>query len=304
MRTKHHLLSLALSTAIPPEPAPRPRALASSKAAKPDDVSALPDELLESLLLLPPLLSPSVSLPPASLQLLLSKPPFTGLDAQIPQLSDLVASHLRTSALHLARLANPSTNPSYLHRHIATLPSHITALQSTSANLESQLTALRQETLISLLTLLQSYATALSQHIRILEAKHGTVSRSLELQAAETALKAQKGEVEAEMALWRARREVYDSEARDALGRYADHLRDAMARLEESVNGVRRELADYGIGGGQDDGRDDRADGEDSEGRGRRPSKEKTMMQIATVYRDLGRQIDEAKVDLARLEKS
>lgn len=85
--------------------------------------------------------------------------------------------------------------------------------------------------------------------------------------------------------MWTVRRDVYDSQAIEALRNYAAHLRDAKVRAEERLRGLRTELAEYGVGveGGE--------------------GKERMMREMARVWRDMGRQMKDTKGDLDRLQR-
>jgi len=187
----------------------------------------------------------------------------------------------------LARLANPTTNPSFIHRTLPTLPEQLRALRS---RIEAERAALRSARLAaagSLADLLQRHTRALTLLVRALEAKHGGVARSLELRAAEVALEARRGEADCGAALRDAREAVYTPEAREALGGYAAHLRDCQVRLREAVRALRAELGEYGVA-------------VEGEGPGDE-AKERTMREMARVHREMGRQMDEVKADLERL---
>lgn len=186
-------------------------------------------------------------------------------------------------ALNLARITNPSTNPSYLHRHIPTLASSFTSLAQKEIDAHQALTSARLETLNTLLSLLDLYTTNLTHLIRALEAKHGVVARSVDLRASETALQAQHTQTSAVSALHGGRSEIYTPQTRAALERYASHLRDAKVRTEERVKGLVAELGEYGVG--VDEG------------------KERRMREMARVYREMTRQMDDAKGDLERLQR-
>lgn len=246
----------------------------------------MPDELLDLLLLLPPLLTSAEQLSSESASLLLSSPPFSSLDSLLADLASLVSSNLQSSAVQLARAANPSTNASFLHRYIASIPTHINTLasgisQQTAALADSRLAAAN-----SLVTLLNKHTEALTSLIRSLEAKHGGVARSLELRGADVALDAQRGRIDAESALWTVRKDVYTPEVREALGNYAHHLRDGQRRLKEAIRTSEAVLGEYGV----------RLGGEDGD-----PMKERRFREIARAHRDVRRQIEEAKRDLSRL---
>lgn len=239
------------------------------------------------LLLLPPLLNPSSQqqLSRESADLLLSSPPLSDLDTLLPDLTALLSSHLRSQALDLARIVHPSTNPSYLHRHIPTLASSLAALADREAEAKTAVTTARLATLASLSSLLADYNAVLSSLIRSLEAKHGPVARAVELDATAVSLQAQRADVDAQTALWTLRREVYTPDAVAALRRYAAHLKDARTRAEERLRGLAAELGEYGVGveGGEE--------------------KERLMREMARVYRQMGREMQDANVDLDRLRR-
>ncbi|CAN8103879.1 unnamed protein product [Discula destructiva] len=282
---KQHLLAQAIAAAVPPEPSTS----ASAKRAKQDiSPAALPDELVDLMLLLPPLLTSAEELPPETLSLLLSSPPFSSLDVLVPDLASLVSSNLQASAVQLARAANPTANASFLHRHIPTLPVQISTLSSTASQRATALVDARLATANSLVELLKQHCQALSLIIRALEAKHGGVARSLELRGADVALEAQRGAIDAESALWMARRDLYSPEVREALQNYADHVKDGQRRLKEAVRMAKMELGEYGV-----EPEDDGTSGD--------VIKERRLREVARAYRDVRRQIDEAQRDLERL---
>ncbi|KAL0940576.1 uncharacterized protein CTRU02_203340 [Colletotrichum truncatum] len=284
---KEHLLISALSTTAPPEPKPtqrsiRPRSTSHPAPAQPS-APPLPESLLDLLLLLPPLLTASEPLSAESANILLSNPPFTEFQSLLPQLGELVSSTLHTSAVSLARIANPTTNPSFLHRTVPGLNTTYHKLETDVREAKHALSKERLRVAASLTDLLDKHAAALTLLVRALEAKHGLVARSLEFRAAETGLEAQKAEVEAVAARESVRREVYSPEMVTALRNYATHLRDARMRLESTITTLTVELEGYGVGVEGDEG------------------KERTMREIARKYRELERQLDEAKRDLDRL---
>jgi len=143
------------------------------------------------------------------------------------------------------------------------------------------------------MVLLQEQTTVLSQLLRSLEAKHGPIARSLEFRATEASLTAQRQEAEAETALWLARRDTYTPEAARALANYASHLRDAKARLSEAIHSLKGELEAYGVDPDQG-----------STGDGAKGGKEKVMREMARVYRDMNRQLEEVRRDLDRLGRA
>ncbi|KAH6888731.1 hypothetical protein B0T10DRAFT_549154 [Thelonectria olida] len=293
---KHHLITRTIATTIPtdPSPASRPTRLRPQhqQASQPPQQQqqqqpGLPEPLIDLLLLLPPLLDPdSPPLPQDSLELLFSHPPLSNIESLLPALSPLIASALRSSALSLARIAHPSTNPSYLHRHISALPQTLSALRADLAAAQSALIADRLRALTALTALLHASTQALAHLVRVLEAKHGVVARSLELRATEVSLQAQRHDADAALAAAAVRRDVYNPEAIVALKNYAAHLRDARIRAEERIRGLKAELGEYGVGvhGGE--------------------GKEKMMKEMSRVYREMGRQMEDVKGDLDRLHLS
>lgn len=190
--------------------------------------------------------------------------------------------------MQLARAANPSTNASFLHRHVSTVPVHISSLASTASQQAAALAAARLATANALVALLDKYNDALAHLIRALEAKHGGVARSLELRGAEVALAAQRGEIDAEAALWTVRRDVYAPEVREALGNYAGNVRDGQRRLKEAARMAKMLLGEYGVETEEEGGNGDAI-------------RERRFREIAKAHRDVRRQIEEAKRDLNRL---
>ncbi|RGP68184.1 hypothetical protein FLONG3_8259 [Fusarium longipes] len=295
MSAKQHLLTCAISTATPSSTPPATRA--SSRLRAPQSQLAgdarsqqqqpsLPEPLLDLLIVLPPLLD--ANNPPLSqdtLQLLFSHPPLSELETLLPTLASIIASNLRTWALGLARIAHPSTNPSFLHRHIASLPATLSSWQSNLAVAEAELSSHRLRSLAALTSLLQAATNALSLLVRALEVKHGVVARSLELRAAEVSLHARRYDADAAIAAASVRRAVYTPEAITALKNYGAHLRDAKMRSEERIRGLIAELGEYGVG----------VDGAES--------KEKKMREMSRVYREMTRQMDDVRRDLDRLNQ-
>ncbi|ROV88198.1 hypothetical protein VPNG_10321 [Cytospora leucostoma] len=275
---KQHLLAQSLSAAVAPEPE------ASARSGKP--APELTEPLIDLLLLLPPLLTSAEQLSPDSLHLLLSSPPFTSLEEHLPSLASLVSSSLQSTAVQLTRTAYPTTNASFLHRHIPSVPSHVDTLSSDIRQQSASLTGARLSAANSLVRLLQKHTQALILIIRSLEAKHGGVARSLELRAADVSLDAQIGEVDAEMALWNARKDVYNPDVREALKSYANHIRDGQRRLSEAIRTAQAELVEYGIA---------------SDGQAGDVRKEHALREAARDYKDMRRQVEEAQADLSRL---
>jgi hypothetical protein len=250
--------------------------------------------LADLLVLLPPLLSATTaddddaadSLDQESLELLLSSPPLSELESLLPELAALTSASLHSSALSVARVLHPTTNPSYLHRHIPSLPTALKALQDARKAAHEALSAARLRASATLLDLLDAYSTALALLLRALEDKHGPVARSLDLRATEVSLRARRMDVDVRAAAAELHAGVYPSEAVAALANYAAHLRDARMRAEESIKVRTAELAEYGVGveGGA--------------------QKERMMREMARVHRDMTRQLEDTKRDLERLEKN
>jgi hypothetical protein len=187
-----------------------------------------------------------------------------------------------------------------VHRSIPALPSYAASLASTITDRKAELTRARLAAAAELTTLLQDQTAVLAQLLRALEAKHGPIARSLEFRATEAALTAQRQEAEAETALWAARRDTYTPEAARALVSYASHLRDAKSRLAEAVQTLKGELEAYGV--------EAAGEGGDATARAtggmRGGGKEKVMREMARVYRDMSRQVEEVRSDLERLGRA
>ncbi|KAI1770564.1 hypothetical protein F4818DRAFT_432580 [Hypoxylon cercidicola] len=248
---------------------------------------APPPEIIDLLFLLPPFLSNAGTMPPSSLALLLSRPPFSNLQALFPALTSTISTTLSRQASALARVLNPNTNPSYIHRSIPTLASTTTALQQSIASASASLSRSRQRAAYELAAHLSQHAQALAHLIRVLEAKHGPAARSAALRAEEAGLEAQTWAVAAEALLWDARRTAYPPEAQRALANYRRHLGDARMRLADAIRVREAALADYGVGVG--------AEGADETG------KERTMREMARVWREMEARLDEIRGDLDRL---
>ncbi|KAL2753416.1 hypothetical protein ACRALDRAFT_1072091 [Sodiomyces alcalophilus JCM 7366] len=284
---KHHLLAHAIATATPPEPQTTRGTIGQQRPKPRQQQADLPEPLLDLLLLLPPLLDPSS--PPLSSEetaALLSTPPLSDLDTLLPQLAPIIASSLRDSAISLARVAHPATNPSFLHRTIPRLAQDVAdrvkALETSREALVKERLALTRD----VAALLRKYAEAMALLIRSLEGKHGVMARSVELRAAEVAAEARKAELEARMAECDVHADVYPPEAVRALQNYNAHLRDATLRMEESIRGLERELERYGVG---------------VDGAG---GKESRMREMARAKREMEREIEEVRRDLERLERA
>ncbi|KAH6688364.1 hypothetical protein F5X68DRAFT_190044 [Plectosphaerella plurivora] len=286
---KDHLLIHAIAMATP-EPAPVKRTIAHSRTASssasttaPSQIkTSPPDPLLDLLHLLPPLLA-SPPLDPESTALLLSSPPFSDLPTLLPQLAPLISASIHASAASLARVADPATNPSYLHRRAASLADTVAARRKALADNEAALVADRIALASSLAALLAKHRSAADMLIKSLEGKHGVVARSLELRAEEVSLLARKGRGDAVAAKDALAADVYSPDAVQALVAYSAHLRDARARVQEAIAAARAELEEYGVD----------VPGEEA--------KEARMREMAKAYRTMERELDEVTRDLERL---
>lgn len=265
---------------------PRAGDRAQSKVTAASSQPDLPESLLDLLLVLPPFLEAAHSLPPESRALLLSNPPLSEFEDLLPDLASLISSNLHTTALSLARLSHPSTNPSYLHRHISSLPQHYASLSASLSTAKASLATARLRTLASLTEFLQLYSQCLAYLVHSLEAKHGVVARSLELRASDVSFQAQRGEMQAEQTMWNMHRQLYPPQVVMALQNYAAHLKDARIRGVERLKGLEAELGEYGVG---------------VEGGGAE-EKEKTLREIAKVYRQMSEQMEDVLKDLERLQ--
>jgi hypothetical protein len=197
------------------------------------------------ILILPSFLDTVDTLPHDSIALLLSSPPLSDFEALLPDLADLISSNLHASALGLARLAHPATNPTYLHRYVASLPKDFANLNASLAAAEETLKTARIRTITSLTNLLQLFSECLTCLVRTLEAKHGVIARSLELRASDISLDAQRAEKQAEQTMLKLRKEVYTPESISALQHYVTHLKDANTRVAEKVRNLQVDLEAY-----------------------------------------------------------
>ncbi|KAI0099108.1 hypothetical protein GGR51DRAFT_399366 [Nemania sp. FL0031] len=331
-----HLLGAAISTAIPsqtPQPAkqqqdeePKQKQYQHNRRAKSrpqpppqTQPSSLPPDLVELLILIPPFLNNASTLPPSFVTLLLTSPPFTSLPTLFPQLLGIVSTRLTLQAKALARVISPSTNPSYIHRIIPSLPAIANALVSDLAASKTQLSRARLAATATLTRHLQQHTEALALLLGALEAKHGPVATSSELRAADARHGAREWALAAEALLWDTRRRTYPPEARAALAHYLQHLGDAGRRLEDGARVREAELADYGVDVDRlthqhdNNSNDDR--GHDGVGGNSRPrrtrgrrgtasvdeNKERTMREIARVWREMETRLGEIQGDLHRL---
>ncbi|KAI0182624.1 hypothetical protein EV127DRAFT_449103 [Xylaria flabelliformis] len=272
----------------------------------------LPPDLLELLILLPAFLNNASTLSSSSLSLLLSNHPFTDLPTLFPRILELVSARLVAQAKTLARVLSPNTNPSYIHRAIPSLPSISHTLISDLSTTKTNLSRARLATTASLTRYLAQHTEALTLLLAALESKHGPLARCSELRAEEARQQAQAWALAAETLLWETRFLAYPPEARGALVTYRQHLRDAGRRLEDTSRTREDELADYGVD------IEKRAKRESVTGIGmgtgakkvvqrhrRRTtvdeSKERTMREMARVWREMETRLREIQGDLNRL---
>ncbi|KAI1495981.1 hypothetical protein F5X99DRAFT_401830 [Biscogniauxia marginata] len=302
--TRLHLLHQAIVTAVPrstpssesfqPQERASRRTKSRTQPAASLQASAFPPELLDLLLLIPVFLSKASSMSSSSLILLLGNPPFTNLPAYFPQIATLVSARLTRQANTLARVLHPNTNPSYIHRSIPSLHATTTSLLFHLSESKLALSHARLQTTHALTRHLAQHTAALTLLLRALEAKHGSAARSTELRAEEAGLDAQSWAIAAEALLWDMRREVYPPEARTALENYRRHLRDARRRLADSVKTREVELRDYGVVRSGSDQVEDDDDGGNK-------TKERTMREMARVWREMDTRLREVRGDLDRL---
>lgn len=206
---------------------------------------------------------------------------YASLRPHLPRIGELLSGHLHRHALLLARLLNPTTNPSFLHRTIPKIPDSISSLQS-DIDVKKAATAISRLALIPLTSkVLVGYRDATELAIRILEqTKHGLLARSAAAKSELLKLQAQEEELNAKNAFIAAQNAVYTPEVIEALRNYTGHLRDARSRLRQREKDAEMELSRYGFG---------------------REPKEKVMKEIARVYGQMTKEVEEVKKDLERL---
>ncbi|KAK8920538.1 hypothetical protein H634G_02314 [Metarhizium anisopliae BRIP 53293] len=273
----------AIATASPPD--------VKTSADKPADTRSddptltEPSGLLaELLLILPSLVDSDLPVDSHDVAFILSSPPFSEFESLLPELGAIISANLHASALSLVRITHPSKNPSYLHRHIPSLPADHAALRGKLSEAQQSLISNRLQALASLTELISSYTQSLKLLIQALESKHGLAARSLELRALDVSLEAQSTELDAKATSTSLSKEMYSPEAVTALRHYLSHLKDAQVRAAERVRGLQAELGEYGVGVDKDG------------------SKEKTMKEMARVYHEMERQMEDVKKDLDRLD--
>lgn len=100
------------------------------------------------------------------------------------------------------------------------------------------------------------------------------------------ALEVQRIELDAKEKALKGEKMVYTQDVVNALGRYMENLRDGKERLKDRKRGAERELWGYGVGRRQEEG-------------GR--EKERVMREIARVYGELLKEVEETGKDVKRL---
>lgn len=238
-------------------------------------------------------------MPPYSLALLLSRPPFSTLQSLFPALTHALSATLIRQASTLARVVHPHTNASYIHRAIPTLASSTASLQQAARSTSASLSRSRQRAAHELAAHLAQHARALAALLRVLEAKHGPAARSAALRAEHAALNTRTLAVAAEARLWGARRAAYPPAAQRALGNYRRHLGGARRRVADTMRVREAELEEYGVDLRK--GRGGGGGGEGGEEEGGGSSKERTMREVARVWREMEGRLAEVRGDLERL---
>ncbi|KAI0191329.1 hypothetical protein F4808DRAFT_396233 [Astrocystis sublimbata] len=330
-----HLLRTAISTAVPSTSNNNTKPIDNNEQQKsqpkqhrrlpsrtsqlqqskptPQTLPSLPPDLHELLLLLPPFLTHATTLSPSSLTLLLTSPPFPSLPLLFPQLLTLLSTSLTRLALTLTRVLSPSTNPSYTHRLIPTLPTLTSTLLSTYSQTQTtHLPLSRQKTLSALQTHSSLHNTTLSLLTTHLEHKHGPIASYSVLQAQKAELLAKEQDLAAHALRLETQGLIYPAEARSALDTYRHHLRDAGRRLEDAIRVREVQLGDYGVSLDDNDGALNNGGDEEAvprtPARGHRrratkdENKERTMREMARVYKEMETRLLEIQGDLHRLK--
>ncbi|KAK8135088.1 hypothetical protein PG984_007100 [Apiospora sp. TS-2023a] len=319
--TRQHLLKQAIATATPQSASSQPAApkqipqhqrtrshltRATSNPAATGEGEAgsssqkqLPPELIDLLLLLPDFLekAPRQLLPQQTLRLLLSTPPFSDFPRHLGPLTALLSTHLTTQSVALTRVLHPTTNASFLHRHTVNLPVSTSHLTLQLATARRELTDARLRTTTTLLAHLDQHARALAILVRALEAKHGPAAHSTALRSQRACLEASLWAASLRLLLVETKGRVYPRGAGGALRNYRRHLRDAQMRLEDASRVRDRELQDYGVRLGDEEG-----DSDDDENQ--MSVKERRMREMARIWREMEGRLGEIQADLDRLGRS
>jgi ribosome-binding protein aMBF1 (putative translation factor) len=248
----------------------------------------LPVELTELILLLTAITS-TPNLSRADTELIMSSDLYSTLPDHLPTIAALISSHLTSQASHLVRILKPTANASFLHRSIPTLPNELTILQTRIEVLRTQRAADIAALTALTVQLSKLYTDCAEACIRLLEGtKHGAAARNAVAHVHYLNLSAQAASSEASSKAQKAGELVYPPDSREALRTYAEHLRDARARAGMRKKDAEAELARYGVG------RAEKGDG---------PGKEKVMREMARVYGEMLREIEEIERDMKRLQK-
>ncbi|KAK2603953.1 hypothetical protein QQS21_003888 [Conoideocrella luteorostrata] len=278
-----YLLERAITTTSLPDPK-KPTSRPEDTKSRTEEPAQSPTSFADLLLVLPSLIDSDQPTEPEVAAEILRYSLFSEFDSHLPELGDLVSANLHASALSVARIAHLSTDSSTLPRHIPSLPADHAALRDRLSEARLMLMKGRLKALVASINLLQSYTQSLALLVQSLESKHGLASRNLELRALDVSQDAQQTEIDANAALDNVSKDIYSPKAISALKNYASHLKDAQGRTAERVRGLQAELAEYSVGK-HEDGR-----------------KEKTMREMARVYREIESQMEDVKKDLDRLD--
>ncbi|KAK0118462.1 hypothetical protein ONS95_012747 [Cadophora gregata] len=244
---------------------------------------SLPPELLELIIVLSSRLS-SPALSPSQSRTLQSTALWASLPTHLPQIGSLLSTHLQTQALALCRILSPTTNPSFLHRQIPKLYPSIRDQQRLIKERRVELAKRRRDLVSHTTTLLTLHHLATALVIRTLEqSTHGSLSRYIKARSEYLSLKAAQVLYEARAKRDRGERVVYTEEVRSALENYVGELRGGRERGRERRAQAERTLWGYGIG---------REDGEE---------KERILREIARVYGELSKEVEEVGRDVQRL---
>ncbi|PVH83793.1 hypothetical protein DL98DRAFT_569518 [Cadophora sp. DSE1049] len=248
--------------------------------------ATLPPDLLELLILVSSHLS-SPAITPSESKTLHSTPLWSTLPTHLPRIASLLSTHLQTQTLLLCHLLSPSTNPSFLHRHIPKLFPQILDLQLSIKARRSELATRRTNLVSHTTTLLTLHHLATALLIRTLEqSTHGSLSRYIKARSEYLSLKATQVLYEARGKREKGERVVYTDEVRGALENYVRELRGGRERGRERRAQAERVLWGYGIG---------RKEGEGGE------EKEKVLRECARVYGELMREVESVGRDVERL---
>ncbi|KAG4417927.1 hypothetical protein IFR04_008981, partial [Cadophora malorum] len=196
--------------------------------------ATLPPDLLELIILLSSHLSSPTSLTPSQSKTLHSTPLWSTLPTHLPRIASLLSTHLQTQTLSLCRLLSPSTNPSFLHRHIPKLHPSIVELQLSIKDRRTQLAKRRADLVTHTTTLLTLHHLATALLIRTLEqSTHGSFSRHIKARSEFLSLKASQLLSETQTKKQKGEKMLYTDEVRNALENYVRELRMGRERGRE-----------------------------------------------------------------------